>query len=169
MSRFQYQFIDQTFTVLLERQPDGRLHAVVGDAHYEVSAQQMLSGAWRLRVDGRQITVHTAADGLRRWAQVIGRDAVMCTLPDSHARRRASGAAGHDLLVAQMPGQVLEVYVQVGDSVQAGQALMVLEAMKMEIRVTAPHDGQVTAVFVGQGQVVDREQRLLDIDNVKGE
>jgi biotin carboxyl carrier protein len=47
--------------------------------------------------------------------------------------------------------------------VQRGQALIVLEAMKMEIKIAAPHDGHVTKVLVAQGQVVDRDQSLVEI------
>ena len=45
-----------------------------------------------------------------------------------------------------------------------GQTLLVLEAMKMEIRIQAPRDGKVMKLFVEQGQTVEREQILIEID-----
>lgn len=57
--------------------------------------------------------------------------------------------------ISPMSGTVLRQLVNAGDRVTAGQTLLVLEAMKMEHRVTAPNDGVVTALHVAQGDVVD--------------
>lgn len=64
-------------------------------------------------------------------------------------------------LVAPMPGKVLEVSVEPGQRVEAGRVLVVLEAMKMEHRVTAPADGTVTAVLVAVGDQVATGAELL--------
>ena len=63
-----------------------------------------------------------------------------------------------------MPGQVRAVNVAEGESVTKGQTLLVLEAMKMEIRIQAPRDGKVAKLFVQQGQTVEREQMLIEIE-----
>jgi pyruvate carboxylase subunit B len=63
-----------------------------------------------------------------------------------------------------MPGQVRAVNVQAGDPVTKGQTLLLLEAMKMEIRVQAPMDGVVKRLIVKQGQTVEREQVLIEIE-----
>jgi biotin carboxyl carrier protein len=60
-----------------------------------------------------------------------------------------------------MPGQVRAVNTRPGDQVTKGQVLVVLEAMKMEIRLQAPFDGQVSAVDASVGQTVEREQVLV--------
>ena len=68
-----------------------------------------------------------------------------------------------------MPGQVRAVNVSEGDAVTKGQTLLVLEAMKMEIRVHAPRDGVVKKLLVKQGQTVEREQILIEIvDTLEG-
>ncbi len=64
-----------------------------------------------------------------------------------------------------MPGQVTKVLVKAGDNVRRGQALMVLEAVKMEIKITAPWGGRLVKVLVQQGQVVDRGQGLIEMIN----
>jgi biotin carboxyl carrier protein len=63
-----------------------------------------------------------------------------------------------------MPGQVRAVNVSEGEAVVKGQTLMLLEAMKMEIRIQAAMDGQVRKLFVVQGQTVEREQALVEIE-----
>ena len=63
-----------------------------------------------------------------------------------------------------MPGQVRALNVSEGDAVTKGQTLLVLEAMKMEIRIHAPQDGVVKKLFVKQGQTVEREQILIEVE-----
>ncbi len=67
------------------------------------------------------------------------------------------------LFTAPMPGKVTKLLVAVGDRVEKGQALAVLEAMKMESRFEAPRDGLVTAVHVREGDQVEEGAVLLDL------
>jgi biotin carboxyl carrier protein len=64
-----------------------------------------------------------------------------------------------------MPGLVLDVVVGEGDEVERGDVLVLLSAMKMELRITAPVAGQVTRVHCQAGQVVERGQQLLEIQS----
>jgi propionyl-CoA carboxylase alpha chain len=63
-----------------------------------------------------------------------------------------------------VPGTVTVVEVSPGDRVTAGQTLVVLEAMKMEHRITTPHAGRVAAVMVSAGQQVERGAVLLAVE-----
>ena len=63
-----------------------------------------------------------------------------------------------------MPGTVLEVLVSEGQSVEAGQTLMILEAMKMEHRVVASEDGVVTDVHFSAGDRVEQGASLLEVE-----
>jgi acetyl/propionyl-CoA carboxylase alpha subunit len=74
----------------------------------------------------------------------------------------AAAAAGS--LAAPMPGTVQRVLVEEGDEVSAGQVLVLLEAMKMELSVVAPAAGVVTAVLVAAGELVSAGQRLIEVD-----
>jgi acetyl/propionyl-CoA carboxylase alpha subunit len=67
-------------------------------------------------------------------------------------------------LAAPMPGTVLRVDVHEGEHVDEGQTLVLLEAMKMELAVTAPAIGVVSAVLVEAGQLVSRGQALVELD-----
>jgi len=75
---------------------------------------------------------------------------------------RSGGAEGG--CTAPMPGAVLDVLVNVGDEVEAGTPLVVMEAMKMEHRVLAPTDGTVVAVHVEVGARVQQGQTLVDVE-----
>lgn len=66
-----------------------------------------------------------------------------------------AGAAGAVSVNAPMPGNILDVKVKPGDSVKAGDTLLILEAMKMENEISAPQDGTIASVDVRKGDVVD--------------
>ena len=66
-------------------------------------------------------------------------------------------------VAAQMPGKVIRLLTQVGDRVEAGDGILVLEAMKMEMPVTAPIAGTVSDISVGAGEQVANEQVLAHI------
>ena len=64
-----------------------------------------------------------------------------------------------------MHSQVVKVLVNEGDSVTLGQTLVLLEAMKMEMRITAPQDGRVVKLLCKAGDIVERGQPLIELDN----
>ncbi|GAB1421508.1 methylcrotonyl-CoA carboxylase subunit alpha [Anaerolineales bacterium] len=67
-------------------------------------------------------------------------------------------------LRSPMPGQIVKVVVAIGESVQKGQLLMILEAMKMEHRIEAPYSGIVKELFYGLGDQVRQDEVLINID-----
>ena len=73
----------------------------------------------------------------------------------------AAALAGGDRIVSPMPGRIIAVQVAVGDSVARGDVLLVLEAMKVQMRLTAPRDGVIAAVRAGEGELVDEGVELV--------
>ena len=69
--------------------------------------------------------------------------------------------SGGESVNAPMPGNILKVNVSVGQTVKAGQVLVVLEAMKMENEIMAPHDATVAQVVVSKGSTVDTGAPLV--------
>ncbi|MER5791799.1 acetyl/propionyl/methylcrotonyl-CoA carboxylase subunit alpha [Streptomyces sp. NPDC001980] len=110
-------------------------------------------------VDGVRHTFHRAADWIGRdgdaW-QVRDHDPVAASLS-------RTAHAGADSLTAPMPGTVTVVKVAVGDEVTAGQSLLVVEAMKMEHVISAPHAGTVAELDVKPGATVAMDQVLAVI------
>ncbi|RAH99746.1 3-methylcrotonyl-CoA carboxylase [Acuticoccus sediminis] len=80
------------------------------------------------------------------------------------AEAHAEEGAGGDTVAAPMPGLVRAVRVAAGDTVETGQALVVLEAMKMEHTMTAPRDGVVAEVMVSPGDQVEEGTLLLALE-----
>ena len=83
-------------------------------------------------------------------------------LEDETATRRAHQT--HGSLTAPMPATVIGVNVKPGDQVTAGQTLIVLEAMKMELPVRAPGNGRVRAVHCQAGDLVQPDVSLIDFE-----
>ena len=75
----------------------------------------------------------------------------------------AAPAGAGERVAAPMPGNILSVNVAAGDTVNKGQVLMILEAMKMENEIMAPCDGKVTAVAVTKGAAVESGALLCTI------
>ncbi len=134
-----------------------------------VEAATLREGELSFVLDGARQTAYVAAEGARRWVAVNGRTVVL-DVPQVEKKARRGQAAGpkHDSLEAQMPGVVRKVLVAGGDRVEKGQALLVMEAMKMEIKVAAPHAGTVERVAVAEGETVVRGQLLVDLLEAQG-
>lgn len=73
----------------------------------------------------------------------------------------SGGDSGEGAVVAQMPGTIVDIDVNVGDKVTKGQKLLVLEAMKMENEIVAPHDGTVSEISVAAGALVNAGDVLV--------
>lgn len=74
----------------------------------------------------------------------------------------SAASTGGDLRAA-MPGKVVKLLVQLGDTVKSGQGLLVIEAMKMENELRAPTDGKVATIAVREGQAVESGQPLVTL------
>lgn len=93
---------------------------------------------------------------------VLGRNA---TFEDGvvHDSPRNANTVGSGTLFAPMPGKVVRVLCQVGNTVEVGQPLVVLEAMKMENELCATRTDRVTALHITEGQAVENRTKLLEV------
>ncbi len=153
----------------LDLAPTGKAYTLeVNGVRHVVEIIRAQNGRLDIRLSAAQsapvsaITAHISTDGLKRWVTVNGRTYL---LTKSTGGRRTGGGGQHGAgeLTAPMPGQVRAVNVSEGELVTRGQTLLLLEAMKMEIRVQALTDGVVKLLRVRQGQTVERDQILIVI------
>ena len=142
-----------------------------GDAEYEID----LVDATTVRINGREIEVRKDRDaavrvgnrtawsiraGDARWVFFDGHTFELIEA-QTKARRRTRGH--HDALSAPMPATVRRIAVAAGDRVNAGDVLIVLEAMKMELPVRAAHAGTVRAITCREGELVQPGVPLIDL------
>ncbi len=126
----------------LDARFDGASRRVRVDAHAD-AVQRSGSGSVQ------PVDVH---DGERRWRFVR----VPAYQPASE-----QGSAAGDRALAPMPGRIVLIKAQVGDTVEQGQELLVMEAMKMELSLKAPCAGVVKEVRVAAGDFVEADAALV--------
>lgn len=152
----------------LDISSNGKIFTLTLDSkmiHAEVLHSE--NGKLDLLIDGKRVMAYVSSDNAKRWVTVNGQTFVLTKSSGARKGGHSHHAAGE--LTAPMPGQVRAVNVSEGDAVTKGQTLLVLEAMKMEIRIHAPRDGVVKKLLVKQGQTVEREQILIEIvDTLEG-
>jgi 3-methylcrotonyl-CoA carboxylase alpha subunit len=137
---------------------DGRAH--IGDDAFAITSA---GEAWRV-IDGdggsRLVYVARAAEGY--WVHVDG--AVFLLEVGEAARFDAQRRHdADDSLAAPMPATVLSIVTPAGTNVTAGDTLVLLEAMKMELPIRAPRDGIVAAVHCREGQLVQPGVALVEL------
>ena len=164
-TEYTYQIGTEVQAVTVERDGDC-FQVTVGDATYTVRAQRPEHGRLNLQVGDRRLRAYVASDGLRRYV-AMGGETWMLERPQPQQKRRGTGAGGPSSgqIEAAMPGLVLDVLVAEGDQVKRGDVLVLLSAMKMELRIAAPAAGHVTKVHCQAGQVVERGQLLLEVQD----
>lgn len=149
-------------TVRIDRSGSGLLVTVLRPgqppAVHPLDAWSLRQGRLTFQWDGRRWTGYVAQDGAARLVALEGQ---IWRLQPPRPRSRPTETTGASLTAA-MPGKVLDVLVQPGDEVAAGATLVIVEAMKMELRIAAPAGGVVGQVLVRPGDVVDQGQRLVE-------
>ena len=80
------------------------------------------------------------------------------------APKAATAAAGAIGVTAQVPGKVFKIVANVGQAVKAGDSIIILESMKMEIPVVAPEDGTVAGINVAAGDAVESGDLLATMN-----
>ena len=121
-------------------------------------------GAWRLAlVDPAGVAHHVEAiaDNGDVWTAIDGVVRVVAA-PAAGPRRRGRTAAAHGL-EAPMPATVTRIVAGVGQRVAAGDVLVLLEAMKMELAIRAPHDGTVARIACEAGAIVQPGVPLVEL------
>ena len=156
-------------TVRIERDGE-RYHVTVGDVAHTVEAAELRDRGtlWSLIVDGAQHEVAVRRNRRDHYEVTTPRSAhaVEVTDPLTHLARAAHGAAvggGVETVTAYMPGRVVAVLVEEGEEVEAGQGVVVLEAMKMENEIAAENAGKVVRIRVEPGQAVEGGDALFDV------
>ena len=154
----------------------------VGENLYDVTVE-----GETLRVDvaksGR--TIYSLIESGRQWEAMVdergahGFDVLVAgrlfhlEAEDERSQRLAQSAKlvaeGPQTVTAEMPGKVIKVEVAVGDAVQEGQGLVIIEAMKMENEIASPIEGRVSEVNVSAGDTVETGAPLFTVEPVRAE
>jgi 3-methylcrotonyl-CoA carboxylase alpha subunit len=127
-----------------------------------MTATRIGEGVYRVEHEGRGETVYVAGPPENSWAFWNG-DVFQGVGKQSTPRSRAPRPNVAQSFTAPMPATVLKVLVQPGAAVKKGDALIILEAMKMELPIRATGDAVVTAVRCREGQLVQSDAVLIEL------
>jgi biotin carboxyl carrier protein len=157
--------------VALEVRREGeRVFAEVGGRRYEVEARALGEGEYLLLCEGRvyECRVGAAADGRGALSVAVGAREYAVTLTDTKHLRGARVGGGHDAgraqVTAPMPGKVVRVLVERGQEIEAGDGVVVVEAMKMQNELKSPKSGRVAELRAETGATVNAGDVLAVIE-----
>lgn len=122
---------------------------------------------YRITVNGTSydVSVEELSGGAAPVAAPVAAAPVAAPAPAAPAAPApAAGGAGSIKVSSPMPGKILAVKANVGDSVKKGQVILILEAMKMENEVVAPEDGTIASIDVTVGASVESGDTLATLN-----
>ena len=172
--KLDLRYQEQSFQAEIDRAGSGRVPEfrirLQGPGEFSQALTARLLGrtaaGWLLELDGRIQEVSSWREGGEILVSWLGRTApVQALAPRDRLRRRGSvtGQAGDSTLRAKMPGKVIRVQGQPGDRVEAGEGLVVIEAMKMQNQIGAPGAGTIHACHVREGASVTTGDLLFEL------
>ncbi len=154
----------------LDVEIDGKKHRVelvqtrdlsrwFADGHpLDADAKEVSPGVYSILLQGESFEVRIDTRGGELRASMQGREYKLSIHDPREWKKNRAGAAeaeGRQQVRAPMPGKVVRILVSMGSQVQAGQGLMVIEAMKMQNEIRAPKSGTVERLSVIEGQTVN--------------
>jgi 3-methylcrotonyl-CoA carboxylase alpha subunit len=163
-AHFAFRDGDRIREVEIATLEPGRVRVTVDGAATEYGLESLADGRLRLHTPHGALLTEVTAAGNARYVRVQSMDFVLEREASGRARARAHGGG----LEAPMPGVVTRVHVAAGEAVRQGQALVAIEAMKMEHVVRAPRDGRVRRVAARPGEMVSGGAALVELEETEG-
>lgn len=169
--KFTAEVDGESYALELERREGARVEATIDGRRYELEVRETEAGAFLLLADGRVYECRangasTQASGAREVN--IGDETFRVTLFDPKRLRGARGAgaeaSGRAQVSASMPGKVVRVLVTVGALVEAGDGLVIVEAMKMQNELKSPKSGTIVEVRAEPGATVNAGDVLVVVE-----
>lgn len=144
-------------------EPDGRYRVRWEGEDHVVDVLRPSAEAFQMLIDGESWEAGCVRTDDGYLVDILGASIDVAVVDPRRQPLRLSAKAGEGVVSTQMPGRIARVLVKVGDVVRKGQALLVVEAMKMENELRSPIDGVVSDVLVVDGQSVETGARLVRI------
>lgn len=129
---------------------------MVADSYYEVEIENIQARPIIARVDGQEFRV-SPEDGARLAIQKERKEIKSVEL----SKQPSSSNTTTNELTAPLPGTVIEIFVRTDDYVEAGQVMLVIEAMKMKNSIRSTRSGKIVEVLVNAGETVAHKQTLV--------
>jgi biotin carboxyl carrier protein len=146
---------------------EGQYHINLDGNEHLVDSSIISDHCLSLLVNGKTFTVYLAEANGKKYLSVAGEQFLIEeATPDNVAGSGAdsSDIAEEPVAASPMPGKVVKILVKVGHSVEKGQGLVIVEAMKMENEIKSPVSGTVGKINFKPGDLVDAGQPIVEIE-----
>ena len=170
MARYLVNIDGKEFDIELEYR-SGKYLAVINGKKVEIASYRLGENRSLLLIDDQAHEVDVRSNGYDNRKVVFMKGMEIPALVEDYnlaQLRKTAGMSSEPAVARQlkaaMPGLVVEVKVKPGDKVTEGQALLVIEAMKMENVIKAQGEATVKAVYVSGGMSVEKDDRLLEFE-----
>ncbi|MYD42735.1 MAG: ATP-grasp domain-containing protein [Gammaproteobacteria bacterium] len=162
--RVSFQYDDNRIDLEYRAKREGSFVFMHGDDNYVVVVRQVAADSIDIVINDQRMKFHIRGNGSMWQTHGPAGDIQIEELPRFVIPDEAELAGG---LIAPMPGKVLATEVSEGDQVEAGDLLVILEAMKMEHRIVAPAAGTITKVHIEVGEQVEKDVVLVDLQEAE--
>ena len=140
-----------------------KIEAYIDGEHLSLSSLSKGPESLSFELGGQKHELHYAREGADIWLHFASQNYHLQRVAQAGGSRIGIGA-GDGQMRSPMPGQVKQLFVLEGAEVERNEVLLVLEAMKMEMRLSAPTAGRVAQLNVAEGESVEKDQLLVEIE-----
>lgn len=141
---------------------DAILKSIINESATDGELIQLHPDKFKWKVNGKVHNIVTAVDGNNVWVWVDGQVFQMERIDED--LDSAGSSDSENSIAAPMPGKVIKVVASVGDKVDEGAPILIVEAMKMEHMLRAPKGGEVISINCAEGDQVDAGVALAEIE-----
>lgn len=168
MQKTEIKIGNRNATIELISQTDSIYHVKIDGKEYHLDVYKVEQGVYSIINNGQSINMEMI-EGNASNKYIVNTLQSRCEVEviDALARYRNSSRSGLDneanTISTPMPGKIVKVLVKKGDTVEKGQTVVVVAAMKMESEYKAPFDGVVVAVKVKEGDTIEAHQHMVEL------
>lgn len=150
-------------TLILERKDDCYRFSIEG-REYSVTAEPLTNGAFTFFVENKSYVAYLSDDGDVTHLAIAGNN-YRIEKESGDDRRGAAGTSGQadGKVESPMPGNIIKVCVKEGDTVEAQQAVVVIESMKMQNEIPSPVSGEIAKILCAVGDQVSFGDVLVEV------
>lgn len=166
---YKLRYNEETLSLAVETDGEEQFKAVIGDNRFDVAFRRISDNHMHLTVNGQQTRAFVTDTPVGKIVSVNGRSWLFEDDSARSTRTRSGPKSGPTTVTPPMPAVVTKILVAAGETVEKGQGLLVVSAMKMDTTLSAPFDGVVTKINCAEGDKVTPKQVLVDIEAAEEE
>lgn len=167
MAMLRFDHNGHGYQVNLEKNAGNNFSAQIDETALQVAIDSIDPHTLSVSRNQLRHTVYVASDDDTIYIHLAGVSYVFKKSDDGHSRHRHSGVEGshaEDEITAPMPGKLLKIFVQEGQSVVRNQRLFIVEAMKMENEVKSPREGVIKQINFQENELVSVGEPVVELE-----